>query len=558
MMSVNVENKYESAGIPVNSQQGRLALANGYPFLNLFRYWMMRVVLGAGVVQLIFFFSAENLFAVISAILGWKLTETYILKPVYLLKYTISSLIILGFSLTQFCMPLIFTLVEGKPLIYNLDLPYQVFTHSLLAIMTLLLAHALYRHLVPMKNVLRVRLQSTLARLSFYKAPTSTQAWIMGFIGILSMAATYFGGNRYGVSDEDRGTAAKIFQGLTVFAYTPFFLLLQPLYARNVRFRKVKIWKILLFLALIILLGIGGNTRGVFMIALTTSAIAYFFGLLIGKFDYKIFKLKNILAALIGFWILTGPLSDLGTAMVVVRSQRSDISGAELLSKTLDVYQDKEALRFYKHAALDATSDWDEHYFDNIFLARFCNLKYNDEGLKQTKRIGRVDNKMRKYTLDKFWAMLPQPVLDGLGVGINKDQLISSSFGDYLFQRAGGTNALGGFRTGQFASTGMTAFGWWYLLILFVGIIPMFFLFDIFVLYFRGESGRGVNYISMAALMLLNTFFMFLSLSSTSESVIMIYNYMLRGWIQLAITYWLIFLISRKLSFFFRPRTSAR
>jgi heme/copper-type cytochrome/quinol oxidase subunit 4 len=302
---------------------------------------------------------------------------------------------------------------------------------------------------------------------------------------------------------------------------------------------------------LILLVGIGGNSRGLFMTGITALFIAYFIGLLLGKFNHRIINFKSASFVLIGLWILTGPLADVGTAMLVVRDQRTDLTSKELISRTIDAYQNKSALEAYRLTAKEdvVVQDWDEHYFNNIFLARFCNLKFNDEGLKQSKKIGGVDKEMQDYSIERFLAIMPSPLLSLLNIKIDKETVISASFGDFLFSRAGGENALGGFRTGQFASTGMTAFGWWYLLLLGVGMIPVFFLVDLFVMQKQvaGHSGYR-TYLSLGGLIPITHFFMFLSMSSTSESVVNIYSYLFRGWIELIILYGLVYFISRKLS----------
>jgi hypothetical protein len=538
----------ESRYIPLK-RSGELNQKRSILSLNLFtkRAWIVIII--AASLQCIFFFSLENLFAISCTLVAWKLMDVFIFRPYILARFSLSAVVLLGFSITQYCLPLIFTLVEGKPLVYNLDLPYEVFTHSFLALITLLIAHLIYRNLQKGRNIFRFKIQSILGKTSFFVPPSNMQIWIMGFIGSAGMILTYFTGNRYNVTDEERGGLAKILQALIPFAYAPYFILLRKLYDPKSKKVKQPVFRIIIYSILILIVGIGGNSRASFMTGITAAGIAYFLGLLLGKFNYRIFTIKNTILLALGFWIITGPLSDLGTAMLMVRGQRTDISSTELISKTLNAYTDKKALRIYKQTAVENISDWNENYFDNIFLARFCNLKFNDGGLKQYEKIGHIDPKMQKYSIDKFWAALPLPLLSFFNVSIDKKTVISASFGDYLFSRAGGANALGGFRTGQFASTGMAAFGWCYLLLLGVGIIPLFFLLDLFVIFKKNyQQKKYITYVSLAGLIPITSFFMFLSLSSTSESVVNIYTYLLRGWIQLVFLYWLVYYVSRKIA----------
>ena len=156
---------------------------------------------------------------------------------------------------------------------------------------------------------------------------------------------------------------------------------------------------------------------------------------------------------------------------------------------------------------------------------------------------------MQEFSINALWESLPQPVLSILKIKIDKDFINSISFGDYLYYRAGGLETPGGYRTGQFASTGMLSFGWWYLPLLGIGIIPLFFLLDLFVIaFFDLKQQKYYTHLSLAGLISITSYFMFLSLSNYSESVVNIYTYIIRGWIQMAFLYWIVYLISRKIA----------
>ncbi len=549
-MNLEIQNNAILDSHAIAQKMAKHKMSSSNTFLLLFKQWMRIVLLSASLLQIIFFWSLENIFATACVLLAWRLTEKFTLRAFNLNRYSLSTLIILGYTLTQFCLPLVFTLIEGKPLVYNLNFPYQVFIHSVLALLVLLLVHTLYTYWQNKGSFLRYKMQKILGKTLFFQSPTNSEIWIIGFIGLAGMVGNYFADNHYGgIEDSDRGGTAKLIQGLIPFAYAPFFLLLKKLYNPVVKTSQLPVTQIVIYTLILIIIGIGGNSRGLFMIGVTSAAIAYFLGLLMGKFDYNIINIRNVVVASIGLWLITGPLSDLGTAMVVVRGQRSDVSSFELISKTFNVYEDKSVLDIYKRAAMSAVSEWDEHYFDNIFLARFCNLKFNDSNLKNAIKIGHVDTPMQEYSIDKFWSILPQPILNLLQIKIDKNKILSSSFGDYLFMRGGGTNALGSFRTGHFAGTSMAAFGWWYLLLLAIAMFPVFFLMDLFVLYSKKSLNKG-SYISFAGLLSITSIFTFLSISITSQSVISIYTFLVRGWIQLAVLYWFVFFLARKISIF--------
>jgi len=513
----------------------------GASFISWFIRGSWIVAISAAALQLAFWPNLANLFAVVCALFAWKLTEAYLLRFNRLRRFALSSFLILGFSITQYLLPLVFTLLEGKPLVYNLNLPYDVFTHSLLALFVLIFSHSVYAYSQRGRSLIRQKIQQTLFRFSFFTPPSNRQIWIMGFLGLLSMFYVYF------VSriDENGEGGNKLLQGLMPFSYLPFFLPLKNLIDPSYKYDKKKLYQLVLYTILLFVVSLGRNSRSSFMLGFTTIGLGYFLGLMLGKFNYKILTPKSIVISIAIFWIVTGPLSDLGIAMVVERTHRGEVSSGELLVRTIATFQDKEALRNYKLAATEKikNTDWDERYFDNIFLSRFCNLKYNDASLEQAHKLGKIDPLMQKYAMDKVLATFPQPVLTFLNIDIDKQAISVGSFGDYLFYRASGT-AFGGFRTGQFAGVGLASFGWWYLLILGVGMGIIYFLHDLFLVYKKDSFN---SYISLAGLTAITSTFMFLSLSSNSQSVTNLFSYILRGWLQLVILYLAVYFIARKI-----------
>ena len=76
--------------------------------------------------QCIFFPEIENIIEMVAVVFPWIIATRMLLRTKALETYLISTLILLGFVSTQFYFPLMFTTMENKPLIYNLELPEQV------------------------------------------------------------------------------------------------------------------------------------------------------------------------------------------------------------------------------------------------------------------------------------------------------------------------------------------------------------------------------------------------------------------------------------------------
>jgi hypothetical protein len=294
------------------------------------------------------------------------------------------------------------------------------------------------------------------------------------------------------------------------------------------------------------------------MFGFTAVAFGYLLGLFLGLYKAKILSARNIIAVALFGWLLVGPLADLRTAMVLVRDQRTEVPAMELISMTLEAFDDKEAIAARREYDASAQSEWDERYLDNVFTARFGNIKFNDINLVQALKVREHDPDMLDYSYKYLLGGLPDPILKAFKIDVDKEAVYSISIGDYLYLAAGGYGVASGFRSGHFAGTGMATFGWWYLLLLGIGMLFIFFLFDKF---FSGMSIRRSNSLdgtdertfqfSFCGLLALTTIFLyFVALQSVIQIVIFIY----RGWLQLIILYFVMFHVTRLFSGFRKSR----
>ena len=427
-------------------------------------------------------------------------------------------------------------------MVFNLTIPFQVFFHSLAALSILLLTHYLYRKMIANQNRNQ---HSFLYRLQLFQPPSEAQIWLIGFVGIATSYYIFF--INPSIYREFTGTAGnKLLESLIPFSYAPFFIPLGKLYGSS-KMPSKQLWiKLALYTILLFIISIGRNSRGAFMIGFTSIAFAYFLGLITEIFKSNIFTQKNAVIAIVAILVITGPIADLGTAMVTVRNDRNDVKASELIGLTMVAFQDKKALKMKRLEDRQHEGEWDEKYLDNIFTARFSNLKFNDASLLLSAKVGENNPAMRDYTINHSLAAFPQPFLEALNIHIDKNSIVSLSFGDYIYSLAGaGDYAFGTFRTGHFAGTGMASFGWWYLLILAAGLIPVYFLVDklVFVKQPDSEQKHIRLRFSFCGLLALTTIFQFLP----SESVSTIVNFLFRGWIQMVLLYFILFHITRVL-----------
>jgi len=518
----------------------RIPHMTGNSFLVNFKNGSTILLLILSACQCILFPSLINFFAVTCVIVVWVILLLFFLTKDIISRYPLSSFLVIGFGSTQYYFALLFTLLENKPLTFNLELPAEVFKHSLLSFIVIVIGHLIYRQLYRNPGV---RKYSFLEKGNFFQAPKSLQLWIMGAIGI---SATFYSFLRApNVGWEVTGTAVdKFIQALIPFSYAPFFIPFGKLYGKSEKLTKTTLIGMVLFTLVLFAISIGRNSRGGFMIGFSSVGFAYLLGLLLGVFDQKVFTMKNALLCVAIFFIVTGPIADLGTAMVNVREQRRDLPASELISKTLVAFTDKEAINARRIADNKSQDDWDERYLNNVLTARFSNLKFSDASLVQASKVGLANKDFQAFTLEYFLATLPQPILDKTGLEVDKQFVKSVSMGDYLYFSAGAAEeTLGGFRTGHFAGTGMAAFGWWYLAILGIGIIPVFILFDKLFLKKKSKADTSKFQIrfSVCAMLTLDSIFRYLPF----ESVATMGVFLVRDWIQMIILYFLIFHFTR-------------
>lgn len=505
--------------------------------------WITLVI--ASMLQCILFQTTANWVAVLCVLIAWAITTKVFLRSSVLSNYPLSTILVLGFASTQFYFPLLFTLIEGKPITFNLERPYDVFLHSMASLFAIVLAHIFYQ-LVFKKTINRTN--SFLKKVGFFNPPTSVQLWLMGMMGV---AATFYSYIYTPVGWSPTGAASdKFIQALIPFSYAPYFIPVGKLYGSKETVTKKTTILLILFTIFLFVVSIARNNRTGFIVGFTSISFAYGLGLLIDYFRPRFFTIKNALIGLVSLWIITGPVADISTAMVMVRDDRHNISYTELLDRTFTTFFDKEGIRLFRLMGNDAAENrfWDEYYMDNIFLARFSNLKYNDLSLMMASKVGNPDSDMLNYTIDHFFSILPLPFLQTMGINVDKGFVSSGSFGDYFhYKVTGDAWAIGGFRTGHLSGVSMAAFGWWYLAILGVGIIPIFILFDKFSIRkytpFISDKSASVTF-SLCGLLVLTDIFRFL----TIESVEGIGAFLLRGWIQMILLYVLFFHSTRLLN----------
>jgi hypothetical protein len=505
----------------------------GFKFIFLFKYWTQRILLFLCIIEFAFYPNLITICAIFYSIYGWFLVSTVTLKPTLFSKHPIPTCIVMGYGLFSFFLPILATLLEFKPVYFNMDIPLEVFTNGVLSVTMVVLILKLYVYVNSQINK-PFFLRKTLFRYDFYKKPNDFQIWIIGGIGLVAFIITLISGTHI---REDVSNSEKFLEGLTIFCYAPYFLFMKNMYScRDDSTKKTTNTVIyVIYTVTIVFLALISNHRSTFLKIILGLSFVYFLGLLLGRFSYKIFTPKTLIRYFILLFLLTGPLLDLGIAMLTVRSKKKNVEPTELVGLTIDAYLDNESLNRTKELVegkVVYNKLWSEYYLNNIFLARLCNLKAADINLFHAQRV-KNNSRMRDYYIDKTLALLPSPALNFFNVDIDKGTIQKASYGDYIYYLSTGDSlGLESKRQSHLYGAGFATFGFGYLIILIPVLFCLFGVMELFVFEINHKK-----YFTIPLLILMPMMFTFFNY----EGLYTFTNFILRGSIEKILLYILLF-----------------
>jgi len=511
---------------------------NNGDLIQLLRKWLGIVLYVSIVGELVFFPSWANLCGCGMALMVWLLFRQFFLKRDVILQHPFAFLMFLSMFLYRY-LPLIATLLEGKPITYGFEVPYETFFYETLLFMVSSMAFAAAISKKRKRNNL---IQRTLCRLRFFKTDART-LWLLGLVGLVVyiQQLSVAGEVEYG----DVGN--KFLAGLTYLQYAPVIMLFPTLC--GIAYNKGRNTFVWFYVGVIFVTSFATNSRQAMINPIITIILLFFFYLLRQKISiYRMLSpVKIVIAGVVVVFGLSF-VSDISLAMLANRNIRSDVSRSELLVKTVETMQDKQTMQLLQEVTLEKSSHkisyrkgWDETYLNNFMLNRYGNMRISDETLYYADKIGWENNKIQDIFFQKAITIYPLPVLNLLGYKVNKSELEYSP-GDMLYMTAGGVNALlGGYRVTSHIGDGLATFGLLYFIIQFVLFFLIFKLLDCFVMYGR----RGITYSTLG---LINVFG-FLGMFRNAGGCGIDLCYLLRGFWQQCFTFWLVLFIIRLITF---------
>ena len=322
----------------------------------------------------------------------------------------------------------------------------------------------------------------------------------------------------------------KAIRAFAPFAYAPLLIPFLPyLGAPYARVKRAIRWPMLAYLVALIAAGVVKNSRSTFAEAFLALILILFMLHMSGTVRLGGRLVIGVTLCAIPALLAFNAITDLSTAMVIVRLERSQVVGVDLLERTLETYTQKDTLEAYRRRdGTESGNGYSEYYISNPLFARLITVKFDDSMLRLGTLLTRED-KGSLVTLSgkKIVALLPTPVLQLLRVDISKDD-ISFSMGDYIYYLASG-QGLGGYRTGSLTAHGLLLFGpLFYILVL--ALSPLVFLvLDAFARWTR----EGLRYAPFALIFIFQFWSLFYgdSLNDVAETL-------LRGLPQAVIIFW--------------------
>jgi len=423
---------------------------------------------------------ADNLIAVATVLGAALLTLQYLERSRGFDDAPVSSLALLGLCVTTQWTSLVAQTFAGIALVEGLQQPIRTFA-LLSGVQALAVAvHWIYRRFAPLQTLRGALTHGVLEPLGAFQPLAPPAVWMLGLIGAASVA---LGGNA-----ETGDAGLKFLQALSFFAWMPVMIPL--LYARHGRSYCVLAAQTPFLIGYaVLLMGIGMalNVRQLMLIGpIQLLLVLAIYGLR-DRRPASGRMLMLMVASAIGAGAFTYAARDVATAMVVVREQKESLGPMQILEETLAALGDPGKLELYRDKELAASRAemYDENYLDNPLLARFSETKFHDNMLSMLLRLNESEREsIAEVTWIKIVAVLPQPVLDRLELGIDKERY-EFSIGDYYRSLIESDQFFGGYATGSMWVDLLAVFGVWSPIVTIGLLLVLYVLLDMLSIHDR-------------------------------------------------------------------------
>lgn len=451
-------------------------MESNYNSLSLIRRYTTIFLFLSILLECIFFPSPENMFGCFAEMYGWLLISYTVFKWEYLYKHFIPFVMLFCLGYYFFVLPIPVTLIESKPLTFRFNVPYLTFFNLILNVTTIVAAFHFTRFIYREGWLTRLW-----GALGYFRAPTEKQIWVFSILGLGALIWNV-GAQGDEVDIKDVGAIGQFLYVFRQYAYMPLALLFVKYW--DVEKQSVKSKKIILcYFIVLSIVAIASTRRMILMnMAVSWGVMSLFIAIYNNK---KLFSGKSMLYFVVAFYLLTGPIADLATAMIINRKFSQSNSASSTLSNVWVLYSDKELLHeAYQKGTFSNTDNkganysmWSEYYIDNVFFDRFCNLRTQDITLDYAHKLGYNSKKMNDYANSFLLFQVPTPILRVFGYEGNKFDNYYTP-GDLLSTAALGLrNQYAGFRVCGDSAVGLSWMGYsYYIFAFFIYVLLFYFL----------------------------------------------------------------------------------
>ena len=447
---------------------------------------LLTIIIVCTCFEVAFFPSLANIVGCVGTLASLWLFNNYIFKTSVMQECPFSFIAFLQLFLFMF-LALPCTLLDGNEMSHDLYSPVSTYLWQLLYFVISALAF-----LTAMRFSRKHRgVQNMLGKIGFFNTPSMQQLWLLAAIGWIPKMLLL---NSQFSGDELYQSGVGTLNMFSVFIYAPVVALFMPLLGGTEISKTTKklVYGYAIFLSVMM---IATNSRSQ-MIAVWFVVV---FGFII-KYFYKegtqsLIKPKRIFICFVAFLVVTGPISDMAFAMLLARSDRNQLSFTGLLSRTWEIYNDKDYMAKIKALAdmedkdkFVNSFDWNESYVSNIFLQRVTNYRVVDATIYHAQKAGFANSVMWDDFCNHVKYIFPEPIIKMFDPSFKKN-LYAYSAMDKLYSVSRGESLIPGYKVGGDVGLGLSVFGYLYFPLTFIVYFLLFYIFNNMV---RIRNGRKV------------------------------------------------------------------
>jgi len=460
-------------------------------------------------------------------------TDSYAKTPI-----SAVALIILLFS--GIFGALLFQTLFWNPVTKYLYDPINTFSKLSFYLLIAISSHYLYSSLFHTKQYKnkynKEYIKEILIKIGLYNIPSVKSVWTLSILGLAAMI----------LGKILPGTVGRLILNFHFLMWFPFFILFYIYkFGKDYAHKESQKLYISIYFVLIVIVGIAFNSRGLIVAGLVNLFLTSTIVLLSNNEKFNMSFYIKISFLLVIMLSLLKPLSSFSDAMLDARSERSNLSPTEMLENTFDIYWNstsQELVEKGKYVKDRIYTDYDEDYIENGILTRFVLTKFHDNAYNYASKLSEQGKfEVRQQIKHKIIAVLPQPIIDILGIELNKLEIMKSTMDIMVHETTG--RRLGGLKVSSAFVDLEIVFGYF-------SPIVFFFLALIFfkIIEFFGNNWKSYGFAIVFPLFALASEFLLFLLPI--KGIIGVANLLLREFIENVLIFCILTYI---ISFAIRP-----